>query len=59
MEDCLEPLRQHYIAFLPVQCCPKSIKTTLNRSFSYAMLSGATQTALHRILTCTMLSQEY
>ena len=50
MQYCLEPLRQHYIAFLSVQCCPKSIKTTLNRSFSYAMLSGASRATLHRVL---------
>ena len=31
---CLEPLGQHCTGFLPVQCCPKSIKTTLNRIFS-------------------------
>ena len=59
MQCCLEPLGQHCIGFLPAQCCPKSIKTTLNRSFSYPMLSGATQTTFHRILTCTVLSQEY
>ena len=33
MQCCLEPLRQHCTRFLPVQCCPKSIKTTLNRIF--------------------------
>ena len=59
MQCCLEPLGQHCIRFLPVQCCPKSIKTTLNMIFSYAMLSGATQTTLHAILTCAMLSQDY
>ena len=58
MQCCLEPLGQHYIGLLPVQC-PKSIKTTLNRIFSYTMLSGATQTTLHRILTYAMLSKEY
>ena len=42
-----------------MQCCPKSIKTTLNKNFSYVMLSGASQTTLHRFLTCTMLSLEY
>ena len=59
MQCCLEPLGQHFIGFLPVQCCPKSIKTTLRKIFSYTMLSGATQTILHRVLTCAMLSQEY
>ena len=42
-----------------MQCCPKSIKTTLHRIFSFAMLSGTTQITLHRILTYPMLSQEY
>ena len=32
-----------------MKCCPKSIKTTLNRFFSYAMLSGAASTTLHRV----------
>ena len=31
MQFCLEPLGKHCIVFLPMQCCPKSIKTTLNR----------------------------
>ena len=34
---------------LPVQCCPKSITTTLNRVFSCRMLSGATWTTLHKV----------
>ena len=58
-ECCLEHLGQHCMGFCPVQCCPKSIKTTLNRIFSYTMLSEASQTTLHRALTCAMLSQEY
>ena len=33
MQCCLEPLGQHCTKFLPVQCCPKSIRTTLNRIF--------------------------
>ena len=45
--------------FLPVQCSPKSIKTTLDRFFSFAMFSGASCTTLHKVFTCTMLSQEY
>ena len=44
---------------LVVQCCPKSIKTTLHRNFSYVKLSGASWATLHRVLTCAMLSQEY
>ena len=50
MQCFLKPHRQHYIPFLPAQYCPKSIKTTLNRSFSYAMLSGASRATLHRVL---------
>ena len=30
---CLEPQRQHWIGYLPVQYCPRSIKTALNRIF--------------------------
>ena len=59
IQCCSEPLGQHYIGFLPVQCCLKSITATLNRIFSYTMLYGATQTTLHKILTYAMLSQEY
>ena len=35
------------------------IKMTLHRIFSYAKLSGASLTTLHRVLTCAMLSQKY
>ena len=59
MQSCLKRLGQHCIGFCPVQCCSMSIKVTLHRMFSYAMLSGATRTTLHRVLTCAMLSQEY
>ena len=58
MQSCLEPLEQYYIGFLPVQYCPISIKTTLNRIFPYTRVSGATLTTLNRIFTCEMLSQE-
>ena len=44
---------------LAVQCCPKSIKTTLHRVFSYAKLSGASRAILDWVLTWAMLSQEY
>ena len=44
---------------LAVQCCAKSIKTTLDRVFSYAKLSGASRATLHRILTCAVLSQRH
>ena len=30
---CLEPQGQHCIEYLPMQCYPRSIKTTLNRIF--------------------------
>ena len=40
MQTYLEPLGQHWIGFLPVQCCPKSIRQKLHRIFSYAILSG-------------------
>ena len=33
----------------PVQCYPKSIKTTLNRFFSCTMLSGASKTTVRRM----------
>ena len=59
MQSCLEPLGQHCIRFLPVQCCSKSIKTTLHWICSYTKLSGASWTTLHRIFSCAMLSQEY
>ena len=41
MQSCLEPFGQHSIEFPAVQCYLKGIKTTLDRIFSYAMLSGA------------------
>ena len=50
MKCCLEFLRQHCIRFWPVQCWPKSIKTTLNRFFIQCCLGGASWTSLHRIL---------
>ena len=43
-------LRQHWTGFLPVQCFPKSIKTTLSRFFSYAMLSRASWTTCTKFL---------
>ena len=33
VQCCLESLGQHCTGFLPVQCCPKNITTTLNRFF--------------------------
>ena len=43
-----EPLEQHCTEYLPMSCCPKSIKTPLNRIFSCAMLSSASRTTLHK-----------
>ena len=34
VQCCLESLRQHCLGYLLAQCCPKSIKITLNRIFS-------------------------
>ena len=58
---CLEPLGQHCTRFfqLLVHCFPKRMKTTLNRIFSCAMLSGVFWETLHKIFTCAMLSQKY
>ena len=39
MQCFLEPLEQHCTRFLPVQCCPKRIKASLNKIFSCALLS--------------------
>ena len=42
-----------------MQCCPKSIKAKLLRIGFYTMLSGASQTTLHRVFSCAMLPQDY
>ena len=42
-----------------MHCCPKSFKTTLNRTFSCALLSGASKTTLYRVFSCTMLFDAY
>ena len=55
VQCCLEPLRQHSTGFWPVQSCPKSIKTILNKIFSCALLSGVSGTTLHRVVICIML----
>ena len=59
VQYCLEALEQHWTRFLPVQCCPKRNKTTLNRIFSCVMWSRASRTTLHRVFTSAMLPQEY
>ena len=56
VQYCLESLGQHCTEILPVQCCPKSITTLLNRIFSCKMLSGASWTTLHKVFTCAMFS---
>ena len=45
---CWDLLKQHCTRFLLIKWCPKSIKITLNRIFSYLFLSGASRTTLHR-----------
>ena len=55
----LQLLGQHYTKFSLVQCCLKSIMTTLNRNFSCAMLSGTSWATLHTVFTCAMLTQGY
>ena len=69
VQCCLEALGQHYTWFLPIQCCPKSIKTTLNMIFSCAVLSGTSwishtqccpnmsETTLCKKITGAMLAQ--
>ena len=59
IQSYLERLGKDCIGFSAVQCCPKSIKTTLHKIFSDAKLSGAFLTALNKVFTCAMLSQEY
>ena len=56
VQCCLEAVGQHCTRLLPVECCPRRIKTILNRTFSCAMLSGASRTTLLRVFTCAMLS---
>ena len=41
----------------PMQCCPRSIKATLNRIFLCILLFGASQTTLHRVFICVTFSQ--
>ena len=44
------------IRFLPVECCPKSIKTTSNRIFFCALFFGASRMTSHRSFTCVIFS---
>ena len=56
IQKCLELPGKRWIRFCPVQCFPKSIKTTLHRIFSYVMLSGVSGSILHRVFVCEILS---
>ena len=56
IQYCLEPQGQHCLGYLLVQCCPKSIKTTLSKIFSCAMLSETSWVTLHKVFTCAMLA---
>ena len=47
---CLEPIGHYCTRFLPVECCHKSINTTLDRISSCSMLSGVSSTTLHQFL---------
>ena len=58
MQCCLEPFGQHCIEIRPVQSCPKSIKKTLHRFFSYAKLAGVSRETLHRVFSCATLCLE-
>ena len=51
MQRFLEPLGRQSIESSAVQCYLKDIKTTLDRIFSYAMLSEAFRAILHKVLT--------
>ena len=68
-EFCVESLRQ-YTGFLALQCCPKSIKTTLNTGarqhrqycteyFTCAMFLESIKTTSNRIFSCAMLSEAF
>ena len=51
MQSCLDIIAQ---GFLPVQYCPKSIKTTLNRIFTCAMLSGTSWAIAQGFYLCNV-----
>ena len=55
----LDPLGKFCEGSLSLQCCSRSITTTLHRIFFVAMLSGASRTILYRVFTFAMLSQKY
>ena len=37
VQCCLEPLGQHCTRFLPVPCCSKSVKATLDRIYNFSL----------------------
>ena len=72
VDVCLENVNQYYkkknakslsdiIAqgFYLCNGCPKSIKATLNKNLSYTMLSGASKTTQHKILTVQCSPRRY
>ena len=56
VQCCHEPIGQHCTKSLPVQCCPKSIKTTLNRFSSCVMFSGGSWSNYHDCVSSWDLS---
>ena len=57
--QCFEPFGQLCTKFLPMPCCSKSIKTTLNKIFSYAMLSKPSRTTLHKVVPAQLCPRRY
>ena len=49
IEHCVEPICQKCLEYYTVQCSLKSIKTTLNKIFYYAMVPGASGKTFHRV----------
>ena len=52
VQYCLKRLGQHCARILPVQCCPKGIKVTMNNTFSWPLLSGACWTRILPVQCC-------
>ena len=49
MQCCLEPFGQHCIEFLTCAISSQEYQGKIAQDFLYAMLSGASRTALHRV----------
>ena len=47
------------LSFYLCSGCPKSIKATFNKTFSFAMLSGASSTILHKVFTVQCCPRRY